>query len=150
LSAKLKHEVIRAVAWLFLAVIIVVASLVAARVQAQDTARNVGRDAAHAGTRAAQEVVSTQLAKGCGRTQVQRGYLLLRSGEVKSETARQARHLFRIVWCEQTYAVDYNGPAIYLPDDDERCFLSLLQGGYWNEREPHTDPRRLHRACATT
>lgn len=109
-----------------------------------------GKQGGIEGAKAAQAVAALQLQRGCGRTQVTRGYLKLRSHEVESLTAQNADTLFRIVWCERTYAPGYDGKAIYLRDGDERCFLALLRAGYWNEREPYTDPVRLQRVCSLT
>lgn len=107
-----------------------------------------GQSAGRAAFAEAQKVSARQLARGCGRNQIQRGYLKLRSHEVHSATAAEADALFQVVWCEKTYAPNYSGPTIYLPAGSESCFLSLLKRGYWNDREPYTDPAKLTGVCS--
>lgn len=109
-----------------------------------------GKEGGLSGAKAALDVTAVQLTKGCGRTQVTRAYLKLRAHEVNSLTAQNADELFRVVWCERTYAPNYDGPTVYLRQHDEQCFLALLRAGYWNNREPYTDPARLQRVCSLT
>jgi len=146
----LRHNVIRSAAWMFLAAVIVIASLVAAHIEAKGTAR----DAATAGTDAAQKVAHVQLSAGCGRTQVQRGYLQLRASEnLKHDLPGVSDHapaLFAIIWCERTYASGYSGPPVFLPKRDADCFLHLLRVGFWDHRQPYTEPRRLRPLCTTS
>jgi hypothetical protein len=140
----------RALAWFLLMAVIVVASVVAAHGEARDTAR----DASRAGTTAAQRVAAIQLRNGCGRTQLQRAYLQLRASEnLKRDTSTVSRHaqwLFAIVWCERTYKAGYVGSPVYLPKRDAACFMYLMTVGYWDHRQPFTDPRRLRPLCVTS
>lgn len=94
------------------------------------------------------EVVATQTSKGCARNQIQRGYLLNRATELQNtKSAEHAPHLFRIVWCERTYARGYKGSVIYLSPPAQRCFLELMRRGHWDDKEPITDPTAILPFC---
>jgi hypothetical protein len=125
----------------------VVAALVAAGVWI--AASDTGRAAAKVAAREALVVNADQLQAGCARNQVIRGYLILRAGDPDADgvTTTLAPDLFRIVWCERSFAIDYKGPPVFLPADGQRCFLALERRGFWNHRDPFTDRQELLKAC---
>jgi hypothetical protein len=120
-------------------ILIVGATAIATKILANEAGRSAARSALRA--------TAVQQAQGCARTQVLRGYLTLRAGEVESPTADEAAELFRIVDCDATFRVGYEGPSVYLGSEGAFCFLRLLTHGYWRTHEPFTNPQRLAATC---
>lgn len=130
-----------------LAVLYTVALVVGLHFYTQKTAQDA--------TDAAAAVTQAQLVKGCERANPLRGYLLIRGAEL-SKTSKGgpsvgpelAPLLFRIVNCPVTYAKGYIGPAVYLSDGDQACYLRLERAARWTATYSVSDPRLLRRICA--
>lgn len=133
--------------WLIISGLLAVIAL-GSWVAARTAGHSAGLQAQAQANRAVQAQVAIQLSKGCDRTQILRGYLLLRARQSPTQAAAMAPHLFGLVWCSRTFAPGYKGSTVYLPPLAAECFLKLESEGYWNDREAFTDPARLRSTCA--
>lgn len=125
---------------------IIVASVVAAKGQAKNTARDAGI------------ATRTLIARQCDRNQVNRAWQRVRARSAPAAREAHANvtyadRYFPVVDCDATYSVrNTSGATIYLSPDLDRCFVRLTREGYWtdavqSERPPITDPRRLRPIC---
>lgn len=114
----------------------------------------VGQQAGKNAAKATIAVVRGQVAKGCDRNQLQRGYLQVRAIEDKQKRQRPVTRFapayFRIVNCEATYSKDRASTApVYLAPAMSKCFVRNVEIGTWApmDKEPTTDPKALVKLC---
>lgn len=148
----MKANIVRAVPWLFLAAVIVVASGIAAKIEAKTTA--------HAAANSAQVATRTLIARQCDRNQVNRAWQRVRArtvpkGERGAYYVKLSDHYFPTVNCTATYDVsNARGHTVYLDADLDACFLRLTARGYWTDANgsahpPTTVPSQLRHICPT-
>lgn len=148
----MRVNVTRSVPWLFLAVVIVMASGIAAKIEAKTTAREAASSA--------QVAMRTLIARQCDRNQVNRAWQRVRAravpkGQSGAYYVQLSDRYFPTVNCAATYEVANNrGRTIYLDAKLDACFIRLTSHGYWTDANgsahpPTTRPSQLRHICAT-
>lgn len=148
----MRANVTRSVPWLFLALVIVIASGIAAKIEAKTTAREA--------TASAQVAMRTLIARQCDRNQVNRAWQRVRAravprGQRGVYYVRLSNRYFPIVNCAATYDVgNVSGHTVYLSAEMDTCFMRLTSRGYWTDaygsaHPPTTAPSQLRHICAT-